>query len=137
MVSSAAMTTLRIGRLAPRVVLIAVTASVALWLYAESGRPALPVLAMAAIAVAAAAELLAGRHLLDIGVVGDEFVVVRRRIWQHRSRGREERFPREAIQGVGIVRSTRSGTRGARYRISPRVADGLRGASCTGSATVP
>lgn len=126
MASSAAMTTLHSGHLAARVVVIVVTAAIALWLYAESGEPTLAILATGGLSVAAAAELLAGRHLLDLGIIGDEFVIVRRRVWQRRSRGREQRLPRSGIQGVAIVRSTRPGSRGPdkRYRLDLCMAAG-------------
>lgn len=122
--SGAAMTTIHLGHLGARVVLTIVTAAVALWLYAESGTRSLAVLAAAGLAVATAVELLAGRHLLDLGIVGDELVIARRRVWQRHSPARGQRLPRDAIEGVEIVRSTRPGARGpdTHYRLNLRMA---------------
>ena len=127
MAGSAAMTTLHIGHVTARVLVVVVAASAALWLYLESGRPSLPIFAAVGLAVAALVELLAGRHLLDLGVIGDEFVVVRRRAWQRRAHGQERRLDRNRIRGVVIVRSTRPGSQGGpdtRYSVGLRMAAG-------------
>ncbi|GEM_PF-4260176 len=121
------MTTIHVGHLGARVALVLLSGGVALWLYAGSGELSLAVIATSGLAAATAVELFAGRHLLDLGIVGDEFVIARRRVWQRRSRtDQEERLCRSAIQGVEIVRSTRPGARGPDtcYRPHLRLASG-------------
>lgn len=87
MTNSAAMTTIPIGHVGARIVLVAVTAAVAAWTYVRAGELSLAVMATGGLAVASAIELLYGRHLLDVGVVGDELVIARRRVWQRPYRG--------------------------------------------------
>lgn len=120
------MTTIPIGHLGARIVLVAVTAAVTAWLYAEAGEPSLTVMATGGLSVVSAIELLYGRHLLDLGTVGDELVIARRRIWQRPAQGREERIPRDAIRSLVIVRSIRPGARGpdTHYRVELRMTSG-------------
>jgi hypothetical protein len=126
MASSAAMTTIQIGHVGARIALVAVTAALATWLYAQAGEPSLAVVATGGLAVASAIELLYGRHLLELGMAGDELVIARRRVWQRPAQGREERIPRDTVQSLVIVRSTRPGSRGpdTHYRLELRMTSG-------------
>ncbi|WP_139150646.1 hypothetical protein [Halofilum ochraceum] len=120
------MTTIPIGHVGARIALVAVTAAVAAWLYAQAGEPSLAVVATGGLAVASAIELLYGRHLLELGMAGDELVIGRRRVWQRAAQGREERIPRDRVQSLVIVRSTRPGSRGpdTHYRLELRMTSG-------------
>jgi hypothetical protein len=126
MASSAAMTTIPIGHVGARIALIVITAAVAAWLYAQAGEPSLAVVATGGVAIATSVELLYGRHMLDLGLVGDELRIARRRVWQRPSQGREERLSRDAIRSLMIVRSTRPGARGpdTHYRLELRMISG-------------
>lgn len=130
MTNTGAGTTVHLASLPARVVLVAVSASLALWFYMDAGEPSLPVLALGGLSVMAIAELLARRHLLDLRVDGDEVVIVRRRPWQPRFVGTQETLWRYDIAGVVIEDQARENVRGAGrttvYRVVLRLASGTR-----------
>jgi len=128
MTNSGASTTVHLGSLPARVVLVAVSASLALWLYREAGEASLAVMALAGLAVIAIGELVARRHLLDLRVDGDDLVIVRRRAWQPRFVGYKETLPRADIAGVAIEGRSSLNAKGPHrstvYRVMLRLASG-------------
>jgi len=112
MVSSTTSTTLHLGNLAARVVLVAVAASLALWFQLESGEPSMAVILPGAVAALVLLDLLVSRHLLDLRADGDDVVIVRRRAWQPRFHGLKQTLARGDIAAVALESRSRPNKRG-------------------------